>query len=142
MAYRYDEAQSRYGGPIDDIINLDPIDIQDQIKVILPDKPLDEATPAQITADINNFSLADAILTRFSTDAARTITGFGGAKAGIKWIANVGGFNLVLAHDNASSDAENRILSHSLANITLTPGQYAIMTYDFTSTRWRAGKLT
>jgi len=141
VAYQYNETQSRYGDPFDQDVVSNPIDIEDQV-TILPDRPLDETSPNQLTADINNFSLPDAILTRFSTDAARTITGFAGAKSGIKWIANVGGNNLILAHDSASSDAQNRILSHSLANITLTPGQYAIITYDFTSAKWRAGKLS
>jgi hypothetical protein len=141
MAYRYDERESRYGGPIDDGVITDQ-EIIDQIQTVIPDKRLDETSPTQLTADVNNFSLADAILTRFSSNAARTITGFAGAKAGVKIVANVGSFNVVLANNSASSDAENRILTHSGANITLTPGQLALMTYDFTSARWRAGQLT
>ena len=141
MAYQYDERESRYGGPIDEgVVNRDLEDLSQIIDLPIP--PLDEASPAQITADVNNFSLPDAILTRFSTDAARTITGFAGAKSGIKMIANVGSFNLVLANNSGSSDAANRILTNSGANITLTPGQLAIMTYDVTSARWRAGQLT
>ena len=138
MARLYaDDGFSRYGNLGEDF-GVEQ-DIGDQIRVDLPERPpLDQATPEQITADQNNYSLPDAILCRFSTDAARTITGFGGAKAGLKMIANVGVNNLVLANDSASSDAENRILTHSGANITLSAGQLAIMTYDFTSGRWRA----
>ena len=141
MAYQYNERDSRYGDPFGADSSGREIDIENRI-VVDPDKPLDETSPEQLTADQNNYSLADAILTRFSTDAARTITGFGGAKAGVKMIANVGSNNLVLANNSASSDAENRILTHSGANITLTGGQLAIMIYDFTSARWRAGQLT
>ena len=141
MAYRYDDSEARYNESFEvDRISIDPVDIQDRI--ILPDRPLDEISPDQLTADVNNFSLPDAILTRFSSNAARTITGFGGAKAGVKIIANVGANNIVLANNSGSSDAENRILTHSGANITLTPGQLAVMCYDFTSARWRAGQLT
>ena len=139
MAYQYDERESRYGGPIDEgVVNRD---LEDQ-PINIPIPPLDETSPPQLVADQNNYSLADAILTRFTTDAARTITGFAGAKSGIKIIANVGSFNLVLANNSGSSDAANRILTHSGANITLTPGQLAIMTYDVTSASWRAGQLT
>jgi hypothetical protein len=113
----------------------------DSIGISQPERPLDEISPDQLTADRNNYSLTDAILARFSTDAARTITGFAGAKSGIKIIANVGANNLVLANNSASSDAENRILCHSGADITLTANQFAIMVYDFTTVRWRAGKL-
>lgn len=132
---RYDDLGEDYGLDreiIEEIRTDDPID----------DKPLDEVSPDQITADQNNYSLPDAILTRFSTDASRTITGFAGSKAGIKIIANVGSNDLILANNSGSSDAENRILTHSGANITLGAGQLAIMTYDFTSARWRAGELT
>jgi hypothetical protein len=139
MAKRYDD---NYGYlDIGDDFGIDR-DVGDLIRIELPEERLDEVTPAQITADQNNYALTDAILSRFSTDAARTITGFSGAKAGIKIIANVGSNNLVLANDSASSDAENRILAHSGANITLSAGQLALMTYDFTSARWRAGELT
>jgi hypothetical protein len=141
MAYRYDVDEFRYSDPFDDR-GLIERDVEDFVRIDLPDRPLDEVTPDQLTADANNFSLTDAILSRFSTDAARTITGFAGAKSGVKIIANVGSNNLVLANDSASSDAENRILTHSGANITLSAGQLAIMTYDFTSARWRAGELT
>ena len=140
MAKRYDTDYG-YGDIGEDFLVTDQ-EIIDQIQGNIPDKPLDETSPDQLTADQNNYSLADAILSRFSTNAARTITGFAGAKAGIKIIANVGSNNLVLANNSASSDAQNRILTHSGANITLTAGQLAIMTYDFTSARWRAGQLT
>ena len=140
MAYQYDERDSRYGGPTDGDLSERDINVDDRVVVV--DQPLDETTPDQLTADVNNFSLADAILTRFSANGARTITGFAGAKSGIKIIAFIGANSLILPNESASSDAQNRILTHSGASITLTDGQLAIMTYDLTSSRWRAGELT
>lgn len=140
MAYRYDEGQSRYSDPFDD--RDVGQDIEDDIRTIIPEQPLDEVTPDQIVADQNNYPIPSSNLIRFDTDAARTVTGFAGARPGIFMIAYFGANSLVLPNENAGSDAENRMLTHSGASITLTNNQLAIMQYDFSSTRWRIGELT
>lgn len=98
-------------------------------------------SPAQITADQNNYAPTGhdtANVLRLSTDASRTITGLTAPSAyGVtKWIMNVGGFNLVLSKQNASSTAANRFAIG--ADITLTPDTSALIWYDMTTSRWRA----
>ncbi len=144
MAYRYDERDSRYGDPFDEgVIIRDPFDVPDlPVNIQQPEQPLDEVTPDQITADKNNYSIPASNLIRLDSDAARTITGFAGARPGIFMIAYVGAFSIILPNENAGSDAQNRMLTHSGASITLTANQIAIMQYDSTSARWRIGEMS
>lgn len=95
-------------------------------------------SPAQLTADQNNYALGNGRYQRLSTDASRTITGMVAASSGDeRVIVNVGSFDLVLAHDSASSTAANRIYSNTGANLTLNPNESATLFYDGTSNRWR-----
>ena len=91
----------------------------------------------QITADQNNFNLLEGVVHRLTSDASRTITGFANVGPGLKVILNGGAQDLVLANNNVGSDAANRILSHTTANITLNPNESALIFYDRTSTRVR-----
>lgn len=98
---------------------------------------IDQVSPAQITADQNNYALVPGTFIRLSTDASRTVTGFAGARPEAT-IANVGAQDLVIAHDSASSDAANRILCHGSANITVGPNGLLFIFYDYQTTKWRA----
>lgn len=113
--------------------------IESQIRRITTDdsQQIDQITPDQVTADQNNYSLPEGELVRLTTDAARTFTGFAGARPGRFVIANVGSFDVVIANNSASSNAENRVLCHTGANITLNPGESTEIIYDFESLRWR-----
>lgn len=102
------------------------------------DQTVSQVTPPQITADQNNYSLpAAAEIVRLFTDAARTITGFTGARAGKITLCNVGSFDLVIANNNAGSDAMNRVLCHTGGDITLGPNMSVDVWYDFMSLIWR-----
>lgn len=134
---RYDE--SRYGGDRD-YLHTQPKLTSPQVRevqILLAALRAGERTYDQITANQNNYPLVEVILHRFTTDASRTITGFLGMGPGIQVIANVGSNDLVLANDSASSDAQNRILSHTGANITLNPKESVPIIYDRASARVR-----
>lgn len=95
-------------------------------------------SPAQITADQNDYNPGTGSNFRLSTDAARTVTGFaGGADGRLMLIANVGSFNLVLANQNAGSVAANRIVTGTGADVTVAADDTAILIYDSVSSRWR-----
>lgn len=96
-------------------------------------------SPAQITADQNNYSLGSTIVQRLSTDAPRTITGFV-APSGFRlvFIANIGTADIILAHESGSSTAANRIQTITTANITIPSNALAMLIYDNTTSRWRA----
>lgn len=104
----------------------------------------DCASPAQITANQNDYALGAKVCQRFTSDASRTFTGFSATGAGVRFhiLYNVGSFNIVLSHEDVLSAAANRIISATGANLTLTPNQLALITYDPTSTRWRAVHLS
>lgn len=98
-------------------------------------------TPAQITADQNNYAptgFGSARILRISTDAARNITGHSSATNGNLFeYWNVGAFNAVLKHQSASSTAGNRFICPGAADYTLTPGQCVSVHYDATAVDWR-----
>lgn len=100
-------------------------------------------TPAQITADQNNYDPTyTSYLQRWSTDASRTVTGLTFAistkvSGQIHRIWNVGSNNIVLAHQSASSTAANRFLNSTGANITLAANDCADLQYDAADSRWR-----
>lgn len=94
-------------------------------------------TPAQITADTNDYTLGSLTVQRLTTDASRTLTGFVAIPNALKVIVNAGAQNLVLANQSASSVAANRLINQAGANLTLTAEQSAIYWYDLTTTRWR-----
>lgn len=97
-----------------------------------------ENTPAQITANTNDYDPGNYDVLRLSSDAVRTITGFSGGMKG-RWLFlwNVGSFSITLSHQSGSSMATNRILSSTGASVTLAPNGKAELYYDFTTKRWR-----
>lgn len=132
----YDNRYTSGGIGID--LPLDPSEFIDRITQNAPsDSQIDQVSPAQITADQNNYSLPNTMIIRLSTDALRTITGFAGARPGISIIVNVGTQDLVIANSSASSTAENRVLCHTGANITLNANESVQIFYDFSTLRWR-----
>lgn len=113
-------------------------------------------TAANLTGDVNNYTgmgtgTSQRSMLRVSTDgvAARTITGFDVAATSVRvndtiWIVNVDATgagspngDIILAHQNASSTASNRIITNTGANLTLEPNEAALLWYDDTNSRWR-----
>lgn len=96
-------------------------------------------TPAQLTANQDNYNptgLATAAVLRMSTNASRNVTGIaGGSNGRMLLVGNVGSNNLVLVHD-ATSTAANRFSLPGAANLTLLPGEWALLRYDATLSRW------
>lgn len=99
-----------------------------------------EQTPAQITADTNNYAptnLSLAAVLRLSTDAAHNITGLTGGAAGrLIFVENVGAFDFTLKAASGSSTAANRF--DLTADVVLVPSSSLLLRYDGTSLRWRA----
>jgi hypothetical protein len=99
-------------------------------------------SPAQITSDQNNYSPGAQGFVRLSTDAARSLTGMVAQPDGTqRVVVNVGSNSLILEHEHASSTDVNRFLCASGADITLAANEMAVLVYDATTQRWRAGKL-
>jgi hypothetical protein len=115
---------------------LDPDEVA-AITIALNTQQQGQVTPDQVLANQNNYALPAGELIRLSTDASRTFTGFAGARPGVFVVANVGVFDVVIAHQNAGSDAQNRVICHTGANITLNADESVSIIYDFSSLRWR-----
>jgi hypothetical protein len=82
----------------------------------------DDITPAQITADKNDYNppgLAGASILRLSSDALRTITGLdGGADGRVLVLRNIGSNAIVISGENALSAAANRFLNGSTSPVS------------------------
>lgn len=103
---------------------------------------LNPTTPAQLTADADDYDLSAGHWARVSSDASRNVTGILAEPDGTwKLVTNVGANNVVLQHQNVGSAAANRILSDSGADITLAAEEAAFLIYDDTTDRWRAYAL-
>ena len=103
----------------------------------------ESTSPAQITADQNNYTGTGTYgLAYLTSDAARSITGLSVANADNKSIEiwNIGSFNLTFAHQSASSTAGNRFLNNTGADIVLAPNEVIICRKDGTTNRWRCYK--
>jgi hypothetical protein len=99
-------------------------------------------SPAQITADQNNYSPGVGMFQRWSSDASRNITGMVAGVAGeIRYVWNVGANDIVLQNENASSTAANRFTNSTGADITVGANKCALCMYDATSSRWRVTLL-
>ena len=135
---RYLGEDARYAADSDALIRpeLTPAEIS-QLSGLLSATPVGQVSPDQITANQNNYPLPEEFLVRLSSDAARTITGFAGARPGLTIISNVGAQNIILAHQNAGSAETNRIISHTGADLTINANESVLILYDFTTSRWR-----
>lgn len=96
-------------------------------------------TPAQITADQNDYALGSGDILRVSSDAARSITGVvAGTEAEARLLINVGSFAITLKHESSSSTAANRLVVPWAGDYVLSAaGGAALLVYDATSSRWR-----
>lgn len=95
-------------------------------------------SPAQITADQNNYNPGTGAFFRLSSDAARNITGItGGVDGRVIRFVNVGANNIVLQNENVSSTAANRIITGTGADVTLAADDTSELQYDATTQRWR-----
>lgn len=103
-------------------------------------------TPAQITANQNDYAPADAVtatkttalasILRLNSDASRNITGIVDPRDGaIKTIINAGSNPIVLKNADAGSTAANRF--DFGADVTLAAKQSARIRYDGTDSRWK-----
>jgi len=97
-------------------------------------------SPAQITADQNNYSPGTGWFIRLASDASRNLTGLvAGVDGQVAEIWNVGSNNIVIQDESSTtaSTAANRFLTSTAADLTLTPKKCAELRYDGTSSRWR-----
>ena len=99
-------------------------------------------TPAQITADQNNYNPGGtSYFQRWSSDASRNVTGLTFSTAQVDGqthvICNVGAQNIVFQHQSASSTAANRFLNSTGAALTLAANKCADVIYDNTTGAWR-----
>lgn len=97
-------------------------------------------SPAQITANQNNYDPGDYAVLWLSTDASRNITGFqGGTEGRPLWIYNAGAQNIVMIHNSALSDTTNRIACPAAADITLATRRSCLLIYRAVSptSPWR-----
>lgn len=99
---------------------------------------LEVLSPAQITADQNNYNPGTAGLWRLSSDATRTITGIlAGSSGQLLTLVNVGSNPIILANLNGGSLAANQILTGTGADLTFTADQAINLEYDTTTSKWR-----
>lgn len=92
------------------------------------------STPAQITANQNNYAINGMGRVILTSDAARDITGIAaGADGELLWITNNGGFNITLKNNSGSSAAGNRIAGPNGGDVVVraTNGS-ALLHYDAT----------
>ncbi len=95
-------------------------------------------TPAQITANQDDYGPGTQAWWRLSTDASRNISGIDYvADSQYRIITNVGSFNIVLLHQDTGSAAENRIITPDASDFTIQPNRTAHLVYDPISQRWR-----
>lgn len=107
---------------------------------------LGSESPAQLTANANNFQLGannnQRTVAKIDSDAARTITGidsaFGfGQNGDTLKLINVGAFAITLTHQDVLSLAANRIITSTGAAYVLGAGDMVELWYDDTGVdRW------
>lgn len=100
-------------------------------------------TSFTLSADADNRAHSRPILRVTASGADRTITGFVAGEEGdhLRVIA-IGSNNVILADQDTNSSAANRIITHTGADVTLTPPESATLIYDTTSNRWRIVNTT
>lgn len=105
----------------------------------MTDLTLKASTLGQITSNQNDYATGLGSWFRISSDAARDITGFENGTDGRSFLlTNVGSFAITLKNQSASSQATNRILNETGADIALAANDTAWIIYDITTGRWRA----
>lgn len=106
--------------------------------------PIAVASPAQITANQNNYNPSSGALShiriwRLSTDASRNITGIAGKLWGGRThiVVNVGAQDIVFTNQDAASTAANQIITGTGASVTLVPDDTLMIVYDDVTANWR-----
>jgi hypothetical protein len=97
-------------------------------------------SPAEITADQNNYSPGTGDIFRLTANAARNITGIvAGSSGQAILLINVDTTDAItLKHENASSTAANRLAVPWEGDYVLSAkGGAALLVYDATASRWR-----
>jgi hypothetical protein len=96
-------------------------------------------SPAQITANENNYSLPSADIVRVNSNAARDVTGFvAGTSGQAVLLVNVGSHAITIKHQSASSNAANRVVVPWAGDFVLDAnGGAVLLVYDATTERWR-----
>ncbi len=86
----------------------------------------------------NNLNREGCSIIKASGGGTVTLTGIAGGKDGmIVHIFVTSSTNLILAEDSSSSSSGNRIVTGSLANVTITDGGGATLYYDDDAKYWR-----
>jgi len=96
---------------------------------------------AALTASVNDYAISTATLNMISTDGGEyNVTGIvAGAPGQLLLICNTGGAKITFQEENASSSAENRIITGA-GDLEVVPNQSIILVYDDSATRWRMFK--
>lgn len=115
-------------------------DNDDTADVLLED-PASSISPAQITANQNDYSPTNALnaaIWLLTADADRSITGIaaGYPQQTIR-LVNVGGTRILLVSESGSSSANNRIVTPGNFTVFISPNQVVSLIYDSVSLRWR-----
>jgi len=119
-------------------------DVRSALRRVTTNLPLydinNENTPDQIMSDQDDYVPGNYDILRISSDATgRTITGFrGGVKGRYLRIFNVGSYEMILSHQDASSDPENRIVSPTGFDIIINADGEISLYYDEAVSRWIA----
>lgn len=97
-----------------------------------------ENSPSSLTGNQNDYVPGNYDVLRLTSNTTgRTITGFsGGVKGRFLRLINVGLYEIVLAHESASSSAANRIVSPTGTNIILNVQGQIVLYYDSSQQRW------
>jgi hypothetical protein len=97
------------------------------------------ASPAQLTADQNDYAIGTGDIFRVSASAARNITGIAaGVDGQAILLVNTGSFAITLKHESTSSTAANRFTVPWAGDYVMSAnGGAALLVYFTASSRWR-----
>jgi len=99
-------------------------------------------TPDQLSADQDNYVIGNYDLLRLTSSSTITITGLkGGIKGRFLRIFNVGNYPITLAHQDASSDSENRFKFSNGQDAPIPPSSNITIYYDSVAERWIGGDV-
>jgi hypothetical protein len=94
-------------------------------------------SPAQITANQNDYASFARGVNRFSTSAALSLTGMVAGNSGeFRVLVNIGGFNLTIKN-LATSTPANQFITPWAGDLVVTPNLAVVCFYDGTTQRWR-----
>jgi hypothetical protein len=124
---------------IDDAGNLGIGTVQPRVQLdVVKGFAVRDSTPTQLSTNQNDYSIGTVSILRLSSDAVRTITGINnGVQGRFVYIMNVGSNAIVFSNQNSSSQAANRIITGTGADLTINADQSIVFWYDSTTQRWR-----